>query len=527
VTEAASMFVESVTRAVKPLHRTYTEAYWKAATTGTKVANTEQKEAHAELMRFWANPERFETAKALRASRAASDPIEARQIERIYLSAAKAQGDEETIERLTQLEADVQGVYYNYRAEVGGCEMTDNQIDDVLRTSNDPEQAKAVWLASKQVGHRVAEMVRELARVRNRAAKLQGFRDHFQRALLLNEIDEGKLFSLFQELEARTAGLFLNYKHELDGAMAERFDIPREDLRPWHYGDRFFQQSPQIGAVELDSYFEDRDLQALAERTYQGLGIPVKGILERSDLYPREGKNQHAFCLDIDREGDVRTLNNLQPSLRWAQTLFHELGHAVYDRYIDRDLPWLLRTPPHPSSTEAIAMMMGALTFDGEWLTGILRLSAGEAAALAAEGARRERGNRLVFTRWCLVMTHFERALYADPEADLDVIWWELVERHQMIRCPDDLISQAWAAKYHIALAPVYYQNYELGHLMRAQLEARILEQFGGLAEREKAGEWLIREVFQPGAQQDWKGHLERATGARLSLGPFLSSLVE
>lgn len=524
---AARAFIEGVTREVKPLEHAYNAAYWRAATMGTEAANRAQKEAHGALMRFWANPGRFEAVKALRASGAASEPVEARQLERIYLSAAKAQGDEETIERLTQLEADVQAVYYNYRAEVDGRAMTDNQIDDVLRESHDSEQVKTVWLASKQVGQGVSEMVRDLARVRNRAAARQGFRDHFQRALLLSEIDEEELFSLFEELEARTAGPFSDYKRELDLARGERFDIPQEDLRPWHYGDRFFQQSPQVGAVDLDSCFKNRDLEALAVRTYHGLGIPVEDILQRSDLYPREGKNQHAFCIDLDREGDVRTLNNLEPTLRWAETLLHEVGHAIYDKYIDRDLPWLLRKPPHPSSTEAIAMLMGALTFDGEWLAGTLGLGEDEVGTLVEEGLRRERGNRLVFTRWCLVMTHFERALYADPEADLDATWWELVARYQMMRRPENLASAAWAAKYHIALSPVYYQNYELGHLIRAQFEARIREEFGGLAGREEAGKWLINEVFRPGAVRDWKGHLERATGSPLSPDPFLASISE
>ncbi len=525
MSESATAFVERMTREAKPLHRAYNQAYWKAATTGTKVANQEQKEAQANLMRFWADPGRFEAVKALRASVAADEPLEARQINRIYLSAAKAQGDEEIIERLTQLEADIQGVYYNYRAQVGGRAITDNEIDAALRASRDSEQVKAVWLASKQVGHQAAELVRALAKVRNRAARQQGFRDHFQRALLLSEIDEGELLALFKDLEERTADSYSALKGQLDLAMAERFDISPEGLRPWHYGDRFFQRSPQAGEIDWDSYFEGRDLEKMAVSTYQGVGMSVEGILQRSDLYPREGKNQHAFCLDVDREGDVRTLNNLQPTLRWAETLLHELGHAAYDKYIDRDLPWLLRTPPHPSTTEAIAMMMGGLTSDGEWLSSILGLPADEAAALAREGARRERADRLVFTRWCLVMTYFERQLYADPDSDLDRKWWELVERYQMLQRPDRAAPEAWAAKYHIALAPVYYQNYEIGHLMRAQFEAHIRGEFGGLVGREATGEWLRGEVFGPGAQLDWRGHIERATGMPLSIDPFLASL--
>jgi peptidyl-dipeptidase A len=122
-------------------------------------------------------------------------------------------------------------------------------------------------------------------------------------------------------------------------------------------------------------------------------------------------------------------------------------------------------------------------------------------------------------------MTYFERQLYADPDSDLDGKWWELVERYQMLRRPDRPAPEAWAAKYHIALAPVYYQNYQMGHLMRAQFEAHIREEFGGLAGREAAGKWLRCEVFEPGAQLDWRAHIEHATGVPLTIDPFLTTL--
>jgi peptidyl-dipeptidase A len=148
-------------------------------------------------------------------------------------------------------------------------------------------------------------------------------------------------------------------------------------------------------------------VRELARATYAGLGLEMDDILARSDLYPREGKNQHAFCTDIDREGDVRTLNNLQSNRRWTETLLHELGHAVYSRYPDPALPWLLRDCPHTTSTEAIAIMMGSLTYDQEWLEQIAGLKAAEAARTAAAAKERGRAMRLVFSRWrrCTITT--------------------------------------------------------------------------------------------------------------------------
>ncbi len=518
-------FIQAVQETEKPLLQEYTHALWEAATTGSPEANQRQKEAQAAHMRFWADQDRFALAKRLQEAGAAQDPLSARLLKVIYLSAAKAQQDEESIERITELEAAIREQYYNFRAKVDGQRLTDNELDEILRKSSDPAEVHAAWEASKQIGARVAPQVRELARVRNRAAHAQDYRDHFERSLILNEIEEAELFSLLAELEAATREPFTRLKAEIDRMQSERFGLEPDELRPWHYGDRFFQDPPYSAELDLDLLFADKDPVELATATYDGLGLEVRDILERSDLYERNGKNQHAFCLDLDREGDIRTLNNLLPNQRWNETLLHELGHAVYNKYIDRGLPWSLRKPPHMLSTEAIAILMGSLTYDKEWLVQVAGASSEEASRLVQAAHESERAQRLVFARWVLVMTHFERGFYADPEQDLDRLWWDMVERYQQLRRPKGRSHPDWAAKFHIPLAPVYYHNYQIGVLFMKQISARLREEAGGLIGRREAGRWLQERVFWPGASMDWATHIEYATGERLNPQYFVRSI--
>ncbi|MEJ2013504.1 MAG: M2 family metallopeptidase [Anaerolineales bacterium] len=517
-------FCSQVIEAVRPLHLTYTRAAWEAATTGSEAANQSEREAQAALMRFWADPVQFAEAKRLYEANHA-DPLTLRTIKRIYLSAAKAQQDEATIERVTELEAQVRDRFYNSRVEIEGQSLNDNEVDQILKTSHDSGQVRDVWLASKVLGTEVAQAVRELARVRNQAAQAQGFRDHFQRALTLNEIDEGQLIETLGRLDDETTPLYQQYKAGLDRSRAEWFGIEPGDLMPWHFGSRFFQDVPESETSELSGSFETHDPIELALATYDGLGLEVRDILDRSDLYPRPGKDQHAFCLDIDRSGDVRTLNNLQPDRKWSTTLLHELGHAVFDKFIDPGLPWILRTPPHPLSTEAIALMMGGLTSDPEWLVQILRIPDGQAQSLAETARQRVRAERLIFTRWVLVMTNFEHRLYADPESDLDRTWWELVQRYQRLTPPPGRQAPDWAAKYHIGLVPVYYQNYELGLLVTAQFEDHIHRRWRGIVNRPEVGTWLREKVFAPGCSLDWAAHVAHVTGEKLDSVHFVASL--
>jgi peptidyl-dipeptidase A len=525
MTSNLTSFIEETTRQASALEKSYNLAEWTAATEGTPEAIEAQAKAQTAYMRFWSDPERFRRAKALAESAAPSDALLARQIRLIYLTAGMNQQDESTLEQIAQVEAEVRQRYFNFRARIDGRTLNDNQIDERLATTTDASEARQVWEGSKQVGAEVADRVRELARLRNQAAQTHGFRDHFHRSLTLSEIEEPQLLTLFDDLERRSRRPFEQVKARIDATRSQRYGVPVEELRPWHYSDRFFQKPDQLGEVDFDGLFSAHDPSALATVTYDGLGMDVRPILARSDLYARQGKNQHAFCTHIDRQGDIRTLNNLERNHRWTETLHHELGHAVYELYIDSSLPWLLRAPAHILSTEAIAILMGSLTLEEEWLARVLGVPPAEAAPVAAAARERERASRLVFTRWCLVMTHFERGLYADPESDLDGLWWDLVERYQLVRRPEGRRAPDWAAKIHVALHPVYYHNYELGTLVMAQLRAALQQAAGGLVGRPAAGAWLKEHVFRPGATMDWAAHVAHATGEPLNPRYFIESL--
>ena len=243
-------------------------------------------------------------------------------------------------------------------------------------------------------------------------------------------------------------------------------------------------------------------------------------MLDRSDLYPREAKCQQAFCLDVDREGDVRVLANVVPGQEWLDTMLHELGHATFDLGIDRSLSWLLRDC-HLVVTEGIAILMGRLAGDAEWLERVLGVDHDSVAAMAADLRAARAAELLVFTRWVLVMTNFERSLYADPESDLDARWWELVQRYQMVTPPPGRHNPDWAAKSHVACVPVYYHNYLYGNLVASQLAATLQRECGGLVDRPTAGRLLSERVFAPGLSVRWDELIEQATGEPLTASHF------
>ncbi|HEX7240946.1 MAG TPA: M2 family metallopeptidase, partial [Longimicrobiaceae bacterium] len=368
-------------------------------------------------------------------------------------------------------------------------------------------------------------------RRRNDATRSLGFGNYYLMELELQELDEGRLFRILDELKELSDPAFRALRAEMDTGLAERFGVDPEELRPWHWEDFFGQEAPSVSTVDLDGFFQGLDLEGTAAGFFHGIGLPVDDVLARSDLYERDGKDQHAFCIDIDREGDVRTLCNLRPNEKWMSTLLHEMGHAAYDKFIPSGLPFLLRTPAHTLSTESIAMFMGRLTRDPEWLREVVGAELG--AAEAADIRRQLRAAMLVSARWILVMVYFERELYRDPDwPDLNGLWWDLVERIQFIRRPEGRDEPDWGAKIHFSTAPVYYHNDLLGELMASQLHSFLHRDVmrgrkGSIKGVAEVGTFLRDRIFAPGASLDWNELLVHATGEELNPRHFVDQFVE
>ncbi|MCL4239687.1 MAG: M2 family metallopeptidase, partial [Anaerolineae bacterium] len=360
--------VERHTAQIRALSIDFSEKEWIAATTGTPQALNDAAEARRTWMRFQADPQAYAQYKQWDEGGAAGDDAHlARMVRVLHFGFGAGQRDPATIDEMSDLTKALSDAYTNFRAEVDGQRLTANAISEILRGEGDSQKRRAAWEGSKQIGSRVADQIRRLAELRNMAAQRMGYANFHRMSLTFDELDPDWLYAMLDELAVKTEAAYRSVKAELDTELSARFGVPADDLMPWHYADPFFQDVPILADYDYDALFAGRELEPLALATYDGLGMDVRDILARSDLYEREGKDQHAFCTHIDREGDVRILCNLKPNLRWMETLLHELGHAVYDKYIPHSLPWLLRTIPHILTTEAMAMLMGAETLDPEW----------------------------------------------------------------------------------------------------------------------------------------------------------------
>ncbi|MHB9145568.1 MAG: M2 family metallopeptidase [Symbiobacteriia bacterium] len=542
--QEVAAFLEGLVPEVARLTKSMYEGYWRATTGGGDEAGAAYGRLRQELMGLYSDPGQFARLKTWKSSGEVRDPLLARQLDLVHNEFLGNQAPPETIAELVRRETELESIFTYFRAEYQGRRASANGIAQVLQDETRSDLRREAWEASKRVGRQVAPLLLELVELRNQVARDLGFSNYYEMCLVQQEIDPTELFGLLGDLEQRTALPFARAKAQLDRELARRFGVAPSEVRPWHYADPFFQEAPASAEVDLDAYFAGKDIPSLVCDYYRDLGLDVTDIIARSDLYEREGKSQHGYCVDIDREGDVRVLCNLRANEKWAGVLLHEVGHAVYVSYTDPDLPFLLRTEAHTSSSEAVAMMLGALTRNATWLEAYAGVPRAEAVAAAAGVRAQLVLAKLITIRWSLVMVYFERAMYEDPRQDLSRLWWELVQKLQLVTPPEGRNEPDYATKFVLSTAPVYYQNYILGELTAAQMRAALARATGWQGEDGRgsagsvgdpaaalscnpaAGRYLVERIFRYGSRGPWNELLRQATGEPLTPGYFVDQFL-
>ncbi|HBT75835.1 MAG TPA: hypothetical protein DEB39_02675 [Planctomycetaceae bacterium] len=541
---ALSRFMQTYQTEVAALAKTANLAWWEASTTGTDAAFKSAAEASLAISTYHSDPVQYAEIKRLRAAslepgqiltsdnedayhseqRLKGMSVDARAAELAELAYERNQLPPALLAQMTEMSSELEQIFQTQRCVIDGQEYTNNDLLEWLERETDSAVRQKIWEALKVVGEEVNDRLVALAKVRNAAAKQLGYDNYWLMSVRFQEYKAEELLAIFEELETSTRPLFAEMKKEMDAELAAKFGVAADRLMPWHYDNPFFQQAPPSKEVNPNDFYKDktgRDIRDISVAYYESIGLPeIRDILEKSSLFEQPGKSQHAFSIDIDAQGDTRILCNLKPTVEWMDTQLHELGHSLYSYHCDRSLPFNLRDAAHIFTTEGVAMYFGAKARTPDWMVRFAGADPKTAEAVAEALKKQRRREQLIFCRWTLVMLHFEKALYENPDADLRTLWWDTVEKYQMLRRPPRRNKADWASKPHFTVAPVYYHNYMLGELFGAQIRKTIGEKEGP-----ELGRTLIDNIFKPGASLAWPEFVRQATGEPLSTRAFAEEL--
>ena len=248
-------FIQNYENKVVKLSKEANEKYFQASISGKEEDYHTASELQTKLSKIYTNKDDFKKLKEFKENGNISDPILKRELDIIYNDFAGHQYDEELLERIIKLSTEVEQKFATYRAEVNGKKLSDNQIDDILKESKNNNELEEVWNASKQIGRIVSEDVIQLVKMRNESAQKLGFKNYHEMSLSLSEQSYEHLDKLFDELNELTKDAFTNLKNEIDEYLSKRYNVNKDELKPWHYQDKL-NHNCNLYLVRLDSLLQ-------------------------------------------------------------------------------------------------------------------------------------------------------------------------------------------------------------------------------------------------------------------------------
>ena len=557
VREEARLFLDQYHRRMQPLYTGAALAEWDANTRiveGDSATAARVRAANEALASYTGSVAVIERARELLERRDDLTELQQRQLDAIlYDAAANPQTAPDVVAARIAAEAAQTERLYSFAYQLGGREVSPNEIDDVLRESDDLDARLAAWRASKDVGPTLTDGLETLRGLRNETVQALGYDNYFAYQTSDYDLSSDEMVALMRQLNDELRPLYRELHTWARYTLAERYGAPVPEMLPAHWlPNRWGQDWSALVSVEgldVDGALAERTPEWVveqAERFYVSLGFePLpRSFYTRSSLYPLpEGtpykKNTHASAWHLDLQRDVRSLMSVETNADWYETTHHELGHIYYYlAYTRPGVPPVLRGGANRAYHEAVGSLMGLASLQPRFLQQVGLVPDNVAPPDPIQTLLREALNYAVFIPFSAgTMTLFEHDLYAEDLApdEWNARWWELAREFQGIVPPDAARAAVGApyndaaTKTHINDDAAQYYDYALSNVLLFQLHdhiaTEILDQnprdtnyFG----REDVGAFLT-SILAPGATVDGNALLEQATGSGLSAEPMLA----
>jgi peptidyl-dipeptidase A len=524
-------FLELHSSELRKLERSRNESFWKFTLMQARAqarrfhdknqlrnANYSEREAYARVLTY-DREGLTETPDAARQVRVLRLLITEHQI-----SPTTRESLARSIDEITQDIADS-----DKEAEEAIGEETISPLDaqHILSTSTSDARRRGVWEMQRRRARVAAPTILRMVGQRNRSARDLGFRDYFQMALELDEIDETRLIETLNTIIAGTDSIYRKVKKTIDAEQSKLIGRSQRSLKPWHYSRVYLDRHQPRLPVDLDIFYKRKSLAKVARTAFSRMGIDVTGILEDSDIEVSDTKHPDPLVLHIDPAGStVRvSLQSTRDGESGAE-LLSSFGKAIYLSNLGKDLPYLLRRPSHPFIHDAIGRVMGSLTRTPEFLVQVLSANKSTAGRLRAKLQGQESMRRLLELRFAATLIGFERALYREPGSDLNTTWWRLITRIQGLTPPGAMDGPDWASEPALIHNPVRAHRTLFAEMAACQIESSLKESLGvdSLVGQSGLGALLSDKLFTHGARLDWEEAVGSLTGKPLSVDSLLEA---
>ncbi|MDH3214932.1 MAG: M2 family metallopeptidase [Candidatus Krumholzibacteria bacterium] len=545
-------FINAYTNEYIDLSYKFAEADWKSNTmiiegdTANAYATRTTNEA---LAAFTGSAENIEKARGYLEHKDDLNPLQVRQLEKIlYYAADNPQTVADLVKERIKAETEQTERLFGYDFKISDESVTTNDIDDMLKTSDDLMLRLAAWESSKGVGAAIKDGLVNLRGLRNKTVQALGYDDYFSYQVSDYGMTTDELRAMMLRFNREIRPLYRELHTYARYELAERYGVDEvPDLIPAHWLPNRWSQDWNamltVEGLDLDGVLREKEAEWFTkqgEQFYLSLGLSSlpESFWTKSDMFPLpEGtpykKNNHASAWHMDLRDDIRCLMSIVSNAEWYETVHHELGHIYYYiSYTNPDVPPLLREGANRAYHEAIGSLMGLAAMQKPFLAH-LELLPPDVQADEMKQLLKEAFNYIVFIPWSAgVMTEFEYELYAKdlPPDQFNKRWWEIKRQYQGV-VPPSYRGEEYcdaASKTHISNDAAQYYDYAMSYVLLFQLHdhiaRNILKQdphatnYYGSTEVGK----FLDDIMRPGGSQDWRQALRDQLGQDLSAQAML-----
>ena len=461
-----------------------------------------------------------------------------------------APSDSAAAARLSELTTRMGSAYSTGLMEIDGEMVDHNELENIMRTSRDPEFLSHVWAgwrdsyAPDQMATDYAEMVD----IANAGARDLGFSDLAE--MWLSNYDmpaaemEAEVERLWGQVEPLYEQLHCYVRDDLSELYGEDVQSADGPIRADLLGNMWAQSWAALSDVAsvsdagpaydltqllVDAEYDPIRMTETAETFFTSLGMAElpDTFWDRSLItQPRDRQVAcHASAWNLDSEEDLRIKMCTRVNADDFVTVHHELGHNFYQRaYNDQD--FLFQGGAHDGFHEAIGDFI-ALSVTPDYLVQIGLLEAADVPDASADlGLLMDTAlDKIAFLPFAVMMDQWRwRVLRGEIQPEnYNEAWWELRESYQGIVPPVDRGANAFdpGSKYHIA-NNVPYLRYFLSFIMQFQFHEAACEMAGWEGPLHRCSIYGNEEVgarfnamMEMGASQPWPDALEAFTGTR------------
>ncbi|KAI0233269.1 Angiotensin-converting enzyme [Lamellibrachia satsuma] len=457
----------------------------------------------------------------------------------------------EEVKRVDTLRTGMEEIYSTAKVCLPGNKNCLNLEPDLTRMfshSSNWEELSRAWKGWRDVtGRKMKRDYEEHVKLKNKAAKLDGYRDEGDRWRAVYEMDnfEEELERMWQQVKP----LYQNLHAYVRRRLAEKYAghaFPSSGHIPAHimgnmwaqgWGSIFNVVAPYKGKENLDvtdammrQGYNVTQMFRLAEQFFKDLGLPEMTTsfwTESLFTKPTDGRRVvcHAAAWDFLDHNDFRIKMCTDLTMEDLVTIHHEMGHTEYQMlYKDQPLPF--RDGANPGFHEAVGdvMALSVSTPQHLYKIGLLDNVTDDREVdinfLMTQGL-----SKVGFLPFGYLIDQWRWSVFKGdtPPEDYNNKWWQLRCKYQGVSPPvtrhDDDFDPG--AKYHIP-ADVPYIRYFISYVIQFQFHRALCKEAGfqGPLHRCDIGGSTgagtkLRNMLSMGSSKPWPEAMELLTGQR------------